>query len=204
MKRTRISSRILIDHHTRYPALVPTKNQPTKITIPRLDRALRHSSGHNTRSEKSFHSDKQNVPTIDDHSGNSELANCCPPPSLHGRVERNNRVINSALTHVVNALQTDWYLRLTYQQFTLHTSLHSATGISPMEMMTSLAPCLPTNIFSCVPGTLLDSAERKLVELPLRLRQVHNMPLKRPRSMTAIVTEQNFANIPSPSNPIPM
>jgi len=47
-----------------------------------------------------------------------------------------------------------------------------------MEMMTGFAPRLPTDIFLCAPGTLLDLAERELVELPLRLRQVHDLALE--------------------------
>jgi hypothetical protein len=47
-----------------------------------------------------------------------------------------------------------------------------------MEMMTGFAPRMATDIFLCAPGTLLDLTERELVELPLRLRQVHDMTLE--------------------------
>jgi transposase InsO family protein len=57
--------------------------------------------------------------------GIQNLQTAAHQTACNGRVERNNRV-NSALTHVVNALQRDWDLRLTDLEFAigpLHTRL---------------------------------------------------------------------------------
>jgi transposase InsO family protein len=169
-----------VDHHTRYPALVATKSTDYEeaaralyqgwIVHYGIPRAIIHDQGSAFTSEMF-----QKLMVI---LGIQNLQTAAHHPACNGRVERNNRVINSALTHVVNALQTDWDLRLTDLEFAMRTSPHSATGVSPMEMMTGFAPRLPTDIFLCAPGTLLDLAERELVELPLRIRQVHDLALE--------------------------
>jgi hypothetical protein len=156
---------ILFDHHTRYPALVATKSTEYEEAVHSLyqgrivhygiPRVIIHDQG-SAFTSKMF----QKLMAI---LGIHNLQTAAYQPAS---VERSNRVINSALTHVVNSLQTNWDLRLTDLEFAMRTSPHSVTGVSPMEMMTGFAPRLPTDIFQCAPGTLLDLAERKLVELP--------------------------------------
>jgi hypothetical protein len=73
-------------------------------------------------------------------------------------VERVNRVINTALTHMVNSKQTDWNTWSSDLEFSLRTVPHTAMGRSSMELMYGYAPRLPTDIFTCQPSTVLDLA----------------------------------------------
>jgi transposase InsO family protein len=99
-------------------------------------------------------------------------------PQTNGRVERVNRVINAALTHMVNSKQTDWDTWSSDLEFSLRTVPHTATGRFSMELMYGYTPRLPTDIFTCRPSTLLDLATKEMVSLPLRLRQCRDLALQ--------------------------
>ena len=99
-------------------------------------------------------------------------------PQANARVERVNGVISPALTSMINSYQTDWDLHTRTLEFAIRSSVHSATGMSSYEMMLGYPPRLPTDLFVGRPGTLLDLAEKHLVDLPLKLRQAHDLALE--------------------------
>ena len=171
---------VLVDHFTRHTAIVPTRTKESVEAVRALfegwivpygiPRAVLHDRGGEFTSrliKKLF----KTLNIIDFRTTPYH-------PQANARVERVNGVISPALTSMINSYQTDWDLHTRTLEFAIRSSVHSATGMSSYEMMLGYPPRLPTDLFAGRPGTLLDLAEKHLVDLPLRLRQAHDLALE--------------------------
>ena len=153
---------MLVDHFTRYCSLVPTASTDSDesaralfegwINHFGLPRAVLHDRGSGFIARV--------LQRLFQRLGIKNLQTTSYHPQTNGKVERVNRVINAALTHMVNSRQTDWDLWMHELEFSLRTTPQTATGLCSMEMMHGYPPRLPTDVFTARPRTLLDLATK--------------------------------------------
>jgi len=80
-------------------------------------------------------------------------------PQTNGLTERFNRTIIDELAKSVNADKDDWVELLPPKLFAYNTSVQSATGYTPFELLHSFMPRLPTDINLVEPPAAMHSKD---------------------------------------------
>jgi hypothetical protein len=65
-------------------------------------------------------------------------------PESNGGLERSHRVLTEYLRHYVNADQTNWDEWIPYAMYVYNTTVHSATGYTPFELVYGFQSTLPS------------------------------------------------------------
>jgi hypothetical protein len=98
-------------------------------------------------------------------------------PESNGGLERSHRVLAEYLRHYVSEDQTDWDEWLPYAMYVYNTTVHSATGYMPFELVYGYHSKLPS-VFHEEPSPQYNYDDY-LIELKSRLQTAHDVAKQR-------------------------
>jgi transposase InsO family protein len=94
-------------------------------------------------------------------------------PESNGGLERSHRVLAEYLRHYVNEDQTNWDEWVPYAMYVYNTTVHSATGYSPFELVYCFQATLPSALQEA--PSLQYSYDDYVLELKGRLQTAHEV-----------------------------
>jgi hypothetical protein len=98
-------------------------------------------------------------------------------PESNGGLERSHRVLAEYLRHYINQDQTNWDEWVPYAMYVYNTTVHTATGYTPFELVYSFQSILPSTLQETPnPQYNYDSY---IVELKSRLQTAHEVARKK-------------------------
>jgi hypothetical protein len=76
----------------------------------------------------------------------TKLQNTAFRPESNGGLDRSHRVLAEYLRHYVNEDQTNWDEWISYAMYVYNTTVHSATGYTPFELVYGFQSTLPSTL----------------------------------------------------------
>jgi hypothetical protein len=98
-------------------------------------------------------------------------------PETNGGLERSHRVLKEYLRHYINEDQTNWDEWIPYSVYAYNTSIHTATGYTPFELVYGFKATMPS-VLQGNPSVQYNY-EDFLMEIKNRLQTAHSVARER-------------------------
>jgi len=109
-------------------------------------------------------------------------------PSTNGNVERIHRTLNSLIAKAVNDYHSNWSDLLLYLIFSYNCSPHSATGLSPFEVLFGRKPRWHIDSLLYGGETQLKSVPEYTADIINKLRSAHHLVRKHLNTQAAYMS----------------
>lgn len=98
-------------------------------------------------------------------------------PESNGNLERSHRVLEEYLRHYINEDQRNWDEWVPYTMCVYNTTVHTATGYTPFELVYGFRSTLPSTLHE--PPSPQNNYDDYVLELRSRLQTVHEVAKKK-------------------------